>query len=41
MNGCWYLQKRKLRNYHKNLSDQNRAEFDADYAGNSVSFFDY
>lgn len=30
MNGCWYLQKRKLRNYHKNLSDQNRAEFDAE-----------
>lgn len=30
MNGCWYLQKRMLRNYHKNLSDQNRAEFDAE-----------
>lgn len=30
MNGCWYLQKRKLRDYHKNLSDQNRAEFDAE-----------
>lgn len=30
MNGCWYLQKRNLRNYHKNLSDQNRAEFDAE-----------
>lgn len=30
MNGCWYLQKRKLRNYHKNLSDQNRAKFDAE-----------
>lgn len=30
MNGCWYLQKRNLRNYHKNVSDQNRAEFDAE-----------
>ena len=30
MNGCWYVQKRMLRNYHENLSDQNRAEFDAD-----------
>lgn len=30
MNGCWYLQKRKLRDYHKNPSNQVHAEFDAE-----------
>ena len=30
MNGYWYLQKRRLRNYQKSLSNQVHAEFDAE-----------
>lgn len=30
MNGCWYLQKRNLREYQKNPSNQVHAEFDAE-----------